>query len=131
MLLLGINLDCAYKLMEYQGKPRMKKSEGKETLPGTKQVFRQYDGNTMTKDILTIEGDKKEGRPLLKSFMNNGKRTSGPASLKKIQEYTLEQLEHLPSHFKDQQTTPAYPVEISEELYILKEEVKQKLGLIT
>ncbi|MDY7032856.1 MAG: nicotinate phosphoribosyltransferase [Thermodesulfobacteriota bacterium] len=123
-------LDCAYKLMEYRGKPRMKKSEGKETLPGKKQVFRQYHENIMEKDILTIEGDKREGQPLLKSFMKNGTRTSKPASLKEIQEYTLEQLKHLPKHFKELQTTPAYPVEISEELYMLKEEVRQKIGLI-
>ena len=108
----------------------MKKSEGKETLPGKKQVFRQYHENIMEKDILTIEGDKREGQPLLKSFMKNGTRTSKPASLKEIQEYTLEQLKHLPKHFKELQTTPAYPVEISEELYMLKEEVRQKIGLI-
>ena len=58
-------MDCAYKLMEYQGKPKMKKSEGKETLPGKKQVFRQYHENIMKKDILTIEKDKREGQPLL------------------------------------------------------------------
>jgi nicotinate phosphoribosyltransferase len=33
-------LDCAYKLQEYAGKPRRKRSEGKATWPGRKQVWR-------------------------------------------------------------------------------------------
>ena len=37
-------LDCAYKLQEYAGRPRRKRSEGKATWPGRKQVFRSYDG---------------------------------------------------------------------------------------
>ena len=36
-------LDCAYKLVEYAGLPRRKRSEGKATWPGRKQVFREYD----------------------------------------------------------------------------------------
>src|SRR5690606_4162166 len=34
-------LDCAYKLQEYGGRPRRKRSEGKATWPGQKQVFRK------------------------------------------------------------------------------------------
>ena len=120
-------LDCAYKLTEYAGKPKLKKSEGKETIPGAKQIFRQYDDNTMVKDILTIEGDKKNGKPLLKSFMKKGKRTSEPRSLEEIKEYALGQLEMLPQHFKNLLTTPVYPVEISRELSSLKEKAEQKL----
>ena len=33
-------LDCAYKLEEYAGKARRKRSEGKQTWPGRKQVYR-------------------------------------------------------------------------------------------
>ena len=35
-------LDCAYKLQEYAGLPRRKRSTGKATWPGRKQVWRQY-----------------------------------------------------------------------------------------
>lgn len=38
-------LECVYKLQEYDGKPRRKRSEGKATLPGAKQVFRQRDAD--------------------------------------------------------------------------------------
>ena len=47
-------LDCAYKLQEYAGLPRRKRSTGKATWPGRKQVWRQYgsDGR-MRQDILS------------------------------------------------------------------------------
>ena len=35
-------LDCAYKLVEYAGRPTRKRSPGKATWPGRKQVFRRY-----------------------------------------------------------------------------------------
>ncbi len=35
-------LDCAYKLQEYAGLPRRKRSAGKATWPGRKQVWRRY-----------------------------------------------------------------------------------------
>src|SRR5436305_5865222 len=35
-------LDCAYKLQEYAGLPRRKRSAGKQTWPGRKQVWRQF-----------------------------------------------------------------------------------------
>ncbi len=38
-------LDCAYKLQEYDGEPRRKRSEGKATWPGRKQVYRRYDSD--------------------------------------------------------------------------------------
>src|SRR6185437_4346308 len=34
------SLDCAYKLQDYAGRPRRKLSEGKQTWPGRKQVWR-------------------------------------------------------------------------------------------
>jgi len=38
-------LDCAYKLQEYAGLPRRKRSTGKATWPGRKQVWRRYDSH--------------------------------------------------------------------------------------
>jgi nicotinate phosphoribosyltransferase len=49
-------LDCAYKLQEYAGKARRKRSEGKATWPGRKQVYRRYDAaRLMQEDILTTD----------------------------------------------------------------------------
>ena len=51
------DVDCVYKLQEYAGLPRRKKSEHKATWPGRKQVWRRYgaDGR-MAGDILSLGG---------------------------------------------------------------------------
>ena len=63
-------LDCAYKLQEYAGLPRRKRSTGKATWPGRKQVWRRYgpDGR-MAGDILSIESDDQTGEPLIQLVM--------------------------------------------------------------
>ncbi|HYA13290.1 MAG TPA: nicotinate phosphoribosyltransferase, partial [Syntrophales bacterium] len=119
-------LECAYKLMEYAGKPRFKKSQGKATIPGRKQVFRQFKDNTMVRDILTTEGDGLEGIPLLEKVMSGGRRISEPQGLKEIAAYTRSQLKALPAHFKALETKPAYPVKISPALSGLKKEIDQQ-----
>jgi nicotinate phosphoribosyltransferase len=125
----GPYLDSAYKLMEYAGKPRLKKSEGKATLPGRKQVFRQYDANEMVKDILAIEGDEHEGLPLIREYMMNGKRVSGALSVHEIRDYTLEQIKTLPANLRKLQKTSPYPVLISESVMRMKEDIEKELGI--
>ncbi|MBV9261087.1 MAG: nicotinate phosphoribosyltransferase, partial [Pseudolabrys sp.] len=68
-------LDCAYKLQEYDGKPRRKLSEGKETWPGRKQVWRNFstDGR-MTDDTISVETENPSGQPLIIPVMKDGKR---------------------------------------------------------
>ena len=72
------SLDCVYKLEEYAGLPRRKRSAGKETWPGRKQVWRRYgpDGR-MVGDVLSLEAEKQDGEPLLHLVMRDGKRV-GP-----------------------------------------------------
>ena len=76
-------LDCAYKLMEYAGKPRLKQSEGKETWPGRKQVYRRFTAREMVGDLLTVEDDRQGGRPLIRPYMKRGKRLEPPESLRR------------------------------------------------
>ncbi len=49
-------IDCVYKLQEYAGVPRRKRSENKATWPGRKQVWRRYgaDGR-MAGDLLALD----------------------------------------------------------------------------
>ena len=54
-------LECAYKLMEYEGTPRMKRSIGKETFPGRKQIFRKVEDGRMAGDTITV-GRGRGGR---------------------------------------------------------------------
>jgi nicotinate phosphoribosyltransferase len=55
-------LDIAYKLVDYDGTPRAKYSEGKVLLPGRKQVFRTGDPS---RDVLGCRDEAHEGTPLL------------------------------------------------------------------
>ena len=122
-------LECAYKLMEYAGTPRFKKSQGKATIPGRKQVFRQFKNKTMAGDILTIEGDECEGVPLLTKVMSGGRRISDSHDIKEIAMYARSQLKTLPAHFKALETAPPYPVKISPALSRLKKEIEERSGL--
>jgi nicotinate phosphoribosyltransferase len=122
-------LECAYKLMEYAGTPRFKKSQGKATIPGRKQVFRQFEDKTMVGDILTVEGDEIEGVPLLAKVMEGGRRIVGRQDLKEIAKYTRSQVKSLPAHFQRLETTPLYPVKVSPALSRLGQELERWLGL--
>ncbi|MGE5710434.1 MAG: nicotinate phosphoribosyltransferase, partial [Nitrospira sp.] len=73
------SLDCAYKLQEYAGRPCRKRSEGKATWPGCKQVYRRsnQDGR-LDHDIVTTLTDRQEGEPLLQPVMKDGRRLAPP-----------------------------------------------------
>jgi len=62
-------LNCAYKLVDYAGTPRMKLSSGKVTLPGPKQVLRQRRDGRFAGDIIALAGEALEGEPLLRPVM--------------------------------------------------------------
>jgi len=65
-------LDMAYKLVEHRGRPTLKLSEGKATLPGRKQVWRVPGAY----DVLGLVDEPYEGQgePLLAEVMAGGRR---------------------------------------------------------
>ena len=90
------SLDCAYKLQEYAGKARRKRSEGKATWPGRKQVYREYDAATgqMARDIVTLEGEGSHGvEPLIVPVMLKGKRIDEGIKLGEMRERVLSKPE--------------------------------------
>ncbi len=90
-------LDCAYKLVEYAGKPRRKRSEGKASWPGRKQVLRSFDGTgQMTGDVLTLEGQQAAGVPLLAPVMRAGRRVQATPALDALRTHAQQQLAALP-----------------------------------
>ena len=90
-------LDCAYKLVEYGGRARRKRSEGKVLWPGRKQVYRSYDHEGyMAGDILSLENDWQEGEPLIQPFMKEGKRITPREPLDKLRQRALAQIDRLP-----------------------------------
>jgi nicotinate phosphoribosyltransferase len=91
-------LDCAYKLQEYAGTPRRKLSEGKQTWPGRKQVWRSYDADgRMAGDVLSIEGDSHPGETLIEPVMRGGKRLAPAPTLDAIRERAKTDLARLPA----------------------------------
>jgi nicotinate phosphoribosyltransferase len=113
-------LECAYKLMEYAGRPRLKKSSDKATLPGRKQVFRQLNNGRIARDVVVIEGESVSGAALIKKVMERGRRTAPARNLNDIRTYTAEQLASLPENLKKIGPAPPSPVDISSALHELQ-----------
>ena len=123
-------LDCAYKLEEYAGKARRKRSEGKQTWPGRKQVYRSYnrDGR-MVSDVVTVEGDTQQGEPLIVAVMRGGKRLAEGPTLADIRNHASVNLARLPEPLRKLQEPYSYQVEISGALHELAERVDRDTSI--
>ncbi len=116
-------LDCAYKLEEYAGKPRRKRSIGKATWPGRKQVWRRYDRQGhMTGDVISLESDHHTGEPLLVPVMRDGRRLSTPP-LTDLRSRAAASLACLPEPLRQLHEPYEYPVEIASALQELARQV--------
>lgn len=114
-------LDCAYKLQEYAGIPRRKRSEGKATWPGRKQVYRRYDADgRMAGDVVTLETDPQRGEPLLEPVMRGGRRLPTP-DLAASRAHAAAQLARLPEPLR-RLDAHDYPVEIARSVRMLADE---------
>jgi nicotinate phosphoribosyltransferase len=121
------SLDCAYKLQDYAGRPRRKLSEGKQTWPGRKQVWRTVDAQGRIRaDVLSLENDKHDGEALIVPVMRGGKRVGPPPSLAQIRERAARELARLPAPLRRLEAGIAYPVEISAKLKALAAEIDAK-----
>lgn len=110
-------LDCAYKLQEYAGLPRRKRSTGKATWPGRKQVWRRYDRNgRMLADVLSTEEDEPAGETLIQAVMLGGRRIASQPSLHDIRAHARRQLDQLPPERRTCRPVAPYPVRISASL---------------
>jgi nicotinate phosphoribosyltransferase len=122
------SLDCAYKLQDYAGRPRRKLSEGKQTWPGRKQVWRMSDAQgRMRGDVLSLDGEKQDGEALIVPVMRDGKRIGPAPSLAQIRERAARNLGQLPEPLRRLDSDAAYPVEISEKLKALAAEMNAKI----
>ncbi|MDH5346084.1 MAG: nicotinate phosphoribosyltransferase, partial [Gammaproteobacteria bacterium] len=112
--------DCAYKIQEYAGVARRKRSPGKETWPGRKQVFRQLDdAGRMIGDMLVEEGEKAGGRPLIETVMQSGSRIVPSPSLESIRKHSAAELARLGNELRGTETGARYPVSVSNRLRAL------------
>ncbi len=119
-------LDAVYKLVEYGGKPRVKCSIDKATLPGSKQVFRALnrDGK-FCGDILALREESAQTimqefapppervEPLLTIQMQQGRRILPRPSLNDARSLFLANLKALEPRYKDLTNPAVYPLKRS------------------
>ena len=122
-------LDCAYKLQEYAGLARRKRSAAKATWPGRKQVWRRYglDGR-IAGDVLSLESDPHAGEPLIELVMKDGQRVKPTPTLADIRARAAHDLERLPEPLRDLALGETCPVEIADALVRLATEVDNRLA---
>ena len=90
-------LDCAYKLQEYAGRARRKRSEGKATWPGPKQVYRRIaPDRRIAGDTVALLGEAAAGEPLLRPAMRAGRRVAGFPDLAAARAHAAGALAQLP-----------------------------------
>lgn len=111
------SLDSAYKLQEYAGRPCRKRSEGKATWPGRKQVYRQYahDGRCEF-DLVTTVQASGTGDPLLHPVMTGGRRLVPAQKLTELRQQAATQLALLPDALRSLEYDSPYDVRISQSL---------------
>lgn len=117
-------LDCAYKLQEYEGEPRRKRSEGKATWPGRKQVHRRYgpDG-LLDGDVVTPASHPAPGIPLLEPVVRAGRLVAPLPGLPAIRRRVQEEVGRLPEPVRALDGRATANVEIAPALRALAAEM--------
>tara|TARA_A100001391_G_scaffold189999_1_gene161976 strand:+ start:22326 stop:23666 length:1341 start_codon:yes stop_codon:yes gene_type:complete len=116
------SLDFAYKLTEYDGRPRLKASPGKPVYPGAKQVWRQYDGEgRLVGDEITAADEERHGEPLLRTVVADGVPVLPAPDPDAARERLRRELASLPPALRGTARADApYPVTFSDALEELR-----------
>jgi nicotinate phosphoribosyltransferase len=122
------SLDCAYKLQEYAGRPCRKRSEGKATWPGRKQVYRHRAATgRLAYDVVTTADDVQDGEPLLQPVMKAGRHLAPSPGLTEIRHLVAAQLGQLSDQLRQLEAGAPHEVRISPRLRELAGRVDQCL----
>ena len=117
-------LDCAYKLQEYAGRARRKRSEGKATWPGRKQVYRHCrEDGILAGDIVGLDAEELAGTSLLKPMMVGGRRLAEREPLDQLQRRCRESLGRLPTPLRSLCKPANYPVGVSGAVRALADQI--------
>lgn len=114
------SLGGVYKLVQVQGtavsRDVMKRSVGKATWPGRKQVYRLTGSGEMSHDVVALEGESAEGEPLLEPVMIGGRRVRPAEALTDIRARALRLVARLPERLRSPDAEPSYEVRTSDQL---------------
>jgi nicotinate phosphoribosyltransferase len=119
------SLGVVYKLVADPSGPRMKRSEGKVTVPGCKQVHRLDDHDVVARHDEPAPG----GRPLLEQVVGGGTRVRDVEPLEAARDRATAAVAALPATVRDLAPGPSpWPVRTSEALVALQREVEAGLA---
>lgn len=113
------SLGAIYKLVEMTRDgavvPIMKRSAGKATHPGRKQVWRVLSEDAAVKDVIGLADDAPppHARPLLERVMTNGRRERAPSTLQDLNARGRAALQALPPDVRRLRDPARYPVELT------------------
>ena len=111
---------------------KIKTSPGKKTYPGPKQIHRILENNLIKNDLVTLDNETVDNDInsilLLKKYIEHGKILEEIPSMQTIQKFHLQQLNTVPSRFKDLDHIPeAFPVQFSNKLVRLRNEISHRM----
>ncbi|MDH3705407.1 MAG: nicotinate phosphoribosyltransferase, partial [Acidimicrobiia bacterium] len=120
-------LDTAYKLVEYDGRPAMKLSEGKVSRPGPKQVHRR---GVISDDVLATRAEPPPpgSEALLEPVMVDGATEAEGRGIGAAQERLSADLAALPAELRQLDAQAPNPVRASHRLAALTREVVSALS---
>ena len=124
--------DMVYKIVCFDGRPVMKLSEGKMSLPGSKQIFRRRDEDgSLSSDIIGLqeEAGPVNVEPLLQEVMADGVRISPSSTATELRDSFRDEFASLASRFKNLHRPPQFPVSISPRLQRMTAEVREEAVL--
>jgi nicotinate phosphoribosyltransferase len=118
----------AYKLPMFDGRPALKLSAGKATLPGAKQVWRRHRAGRFAHDLITLADEGAPGReePLLRPVMTHGERASLD-SLEAARARVAKQRAMLAPHHRLVDARP-HAVRVSPRLLALDDHLRGRLA---
>lgn len=116
--------DVVYKMTAYDGRPVLKLSTGKQTLPGPKQVFRHRDADgRFTGDVIGCADEAApcgNAEPLLNEVMKNGSPVGRSPALEELRRDFAREFASLPARYKANRDPESYRVDISQALQDLE-----------
>ena len=131
-LVTGAPVNGVYKLVEIDNIPTMKKSSGKLTYPGGKQIFRTTINGQIQSDRLGLKDEAAQNneQTLLQLVMQGGVRQQA-ATLEQIRQRTAISVASLPNNVRRIDNPDRFIVNISSNLSALRKSVAKPQTVVS